>query len=147
MNADLPPPLPDRDPPPLPAPRKKRRWPPALFLLITAALAAIYIGPLRMEVRFLDDAGRVPAPFQLTLRSATAEKEVLVKNGRLNLLRGRWQDLEITDLSYLRAIHPARGGTIAIERNTLLKLRQAATAGPSVPQRGDPPPARDDQGF
>lgn len=140
MMDDLPPPLPDREAPPLPAPPKKRRWPPAVFLLVAATLAALYIGPLRMEIRFVDDAGRVPATFELTLHSATAEKKVLVENGRLNLLRGRWQELEISDLSYLRSTHPARGGMIAIERNTLLKLRQAATAGPSIPQRGDPDP-------
>lgn len=141
---DEPPPLPPLEPPPLP--RRTRRWHYYGFpLAAIAALVAIYLGPLRVEVRFTDDAGHVPGPFEVTLRSGTTEEKVLAEKGRLNLLRGRWRELEVTDLSYIRSSHPVRGGkmNVTIERNTVLKLKQAAIGTPSVPQRGDPDPKLD----
>jgi hypothetical protein len=136
---DLPPPLPQ----PAPLPRRKRSlWPWSVALVAMAAVVAIYLGPLRIEVDFTDDAGHVPAPFEVTLRSSRSEKKVVAKNGRLHLIRGLWSELEVTDLSYLRSSHPVAGGKmhLVIERNALLKLKHAATGQPSVPQRGDPDP-------
>ena len=140
-----PPPLPPLEPPPLPE-RKKRRWRHFIFpLAAIVALIAIYVGPLRVEVDFTDDSGRVPAPFEVTLRSALFEKNVTTEDGRLNLLRGLWREVEVTDTYYIRSIHPVRGGSmqLVIERNTLLKLKHAATGQPSIPQRGDPDPKQD----
>ncbi len=111
-----------------------------LVLVAIAAGVAFYIGPLRTEIRFVDDAGHVPETFEITLRRGGSEQKSTIENGRINLLRGRWDKLEITDLSYIRATYPVRKGVIVIERNTLLKLRQASTGGPSIPQRGDPDP-------
>ncbi|MCW1885750.1 hypothetical protein OKA04_13500 [Luteolibacter flavescens] len=144
MNIE-PPPLPPRlEPPPLPE-RKKRRRPYGLLLLPLAALVALYVGPLRVEVDFTDDAGRVPAPFEVTLRTVGFEKKVLTENGRVNVLRGLWREIEVTDDYYIRSNHPVRGGSMRLvaERNTILKLRHAATGQPSVPQRGDPDPRQD----
>ena len=140
-----PPPLPPLEPPPLPE-RKKRRWRRFILpLAAMAALVAIYVGPLRVEVDFTDDAGRMPAPFEVTLRSALFEKKVTTENGRLNLLRGLWREIEVTDTYYIRSNHRVRGGSmrLVIERNTLLKLKHAATGQPSIPQRGDPDPKED----
>lgn len=110
--------------------------------MFAALLAALFLGPLRSEVHFRDDAGRLPTPFYVTLRSGDTEKKVLVKNGRLRLLRGRWRDLQVTDSFYESTIHPLRGRKMnfEIERNLRLKLKQASTGTPSVPQRGDPDP-------
>jgi hypothetical protein len=139
-----PPPLPSLEPPPLPE-RKKRRWHYGLPLAAIAALIAIYVGPLRVEVDFSDDAGHVPAPFEVTLRSGLFEKKVVAEKGRINLLRGLWREVEVTDTYYIRSSHPVRGGSmqLVIERNTLLKLKHAATGQPSIPQRGDPDPRQD----
>ena len=139
-----PPPLPSPEPPPLPE-RKQRRWHYGLPLAGIAALIAIYVGPLRVEVDFTDDAGHTPAPFEVTLRSGLFEKKVMAENGRINLLRGLWREVEVTDTYYIRSSHPVRGVSmqLAIERNTLLKLKHAATGQPSVPQRGDPDPKED----
>jgi hypothetical protein len=143
MIPDEPPPLPPQEPPPLP--RRKRHRPHALLAVPAAALLALYMGPLRVEVTFVDDAGRVPGPFEVTLRSGDTEKKTTAEDGRLHLLRGRWHELEVTDLSYVRSSRPISGGkmNVIIERNTLLKLKQAAIGTPSVPQRGDPDPKLD----
>ena len=139
-----PPPLPFPEPPPL-SERKPRRWHYGLPLAAVAALIAIYIGPLRVEVDFTDDAGHVPAPFEVTLHSSHFEKKVTAENGRINLLRGLWRELEVTDHYYVRSSYPVRGGSmkLTIERNTLLKLKHAAMGQPSIPQRGDPDPKED----
>ena len=139
-----PPPLPSPETLPLPE-RKQRRWHYGLPIAAIAALIAIFIGPLRVEVYFTDDAGHIPAPFEVTLHSGNFEKKVTAENGRINLLRGLWRQLEITDHYYIRSSHPVRGGSmkLVIERNTLLKLKHAATGNPSVPQRGDPDPRED----
>lgn len=139
-----PPPLPAPEPPPLPE-RKPRRWHYGLPLAAIAALVAIYLGPLRVEVDFTDDGGHIPAPFEVTLHSGSFEKKVTAEKGRINLLRGLWRELEVTDHYYIRSTHPVRGGSmkLVIERNTLLKLKHAATGNPSVPQRGDPDPRED----
>lgn len=141
---DEPPPLPTPEPPPLPE-RKNRRWHYGLPLAAIAALIAIYIGPLRVEVDFTDDAGHVPAPFEVTLHSGYFEKKVTAENGRVTLLRGLWREIEITDTYYIRSSHTIRGGNmqLVIGRNTLLKLKHAATGQPSIPQRGDPDPRED----
>ncbi|MCW1924329.1 hypothetical protein OKA05_17315 [Luteolibacter arcticus] len=144
---DEPPPLPSphAEPPPLPE-RKKRRWPYAILLLVPiAALIALYLGPLRVEVDFTDDAGHVPGSFEVTLHSGRSQKKVMTEDGRLTLIRGLWREVEVTDLSYIRSSHPVHGGSmqLVIQRNTLLKLKHAATGQPSVPQRGDPDPRED----
>lgn len=139
-----PPPLPVAQPPPLPwrESRLRRRLPLLFFLL---ALSLLYVGPLRVEVDFTDDAGRMPVPFRATLRSSFSEKNVVVKKGRLTLLRGLWQEIDVHDLSYLRSRHPVRGGKmhLVIERNLPLKLKHASLGSASIPQRGDPDPQRD----
>ncbi|MEK7948915.1 hypothetical protein [Luteolibacter soli] len=141
---DEPPPLPTPEPPPLPE-RKQRRWHYGLPLAAIAALVAIYIGPLRVEVYITDDAGHVPAPFEVTLHSANFDKKVMAENGRINLIRGLWREIEVTDRYYVRSSSPVRGGSmkLEVERNSILKLKQAATGQPSVPQRGDPDPKTD----
>ncbi len=141
---DEPPPLPAPEPPPLPT-RQKVAWPLGLLLIPLVALVALYLGPLRIEVHFIDDAGRVPGPFEVTLRSGNSEKKTLVEKGRLNLLRGRWQDFEITDDFYVRTTEKVHGGEmqVTIERNELLKLKQASNGHPSVPQGNDPDPKND----
>ena len=143
MNFERPP-LPTPEPPPLPE-RKQRRWHFGIPLAATAALIALYVGPLRVEVYFTDDAGHVPAPFEVTLHSAGFAKKVTAENGRINILRGLWRELEVTDHYYVRSTYPVRGGSMKldIERNTLLKLKHAAMGQPSVPQRGDPDPSTD----
>lgn len=166
MNPDFPPPdreppplpeglpLPDRDPPPLPAPPptsppapppKQRRQFPAWSALAAIVLLALYIGPLRTEIRFADDTGRIPTPFDLTLRSGSTEKIIHIEKGRLHLLRGRWDEIEVTDPFYESTVHPLRGGSMrfTIQRNLRLRLKQASTGQATVPQRGDPDP-RDD---
>ena len=148
MTLEPPPlPLPALEPPPLPErnERKPRRWHYGLPLAAIAALIAIYVGPLRVEVYFTDDAGRIPAPFEVTLHSGNFEKKVTAENGRINLIRGMWRELEVTDHYYVRSSYPVRGGNmkLGIERNALLKLKQAATGTPSIPQRGDPDPKDD----
>lgn len=108
-----------------------------LFLLV--ALYLIYTGPIRAEARFTDDAGHVPRDFEVTLRSGDREKHVRVEEGKLHFIRFLWSEIDVTDLSYLRSVHPVDGGKLelTIERNAILKLRDAATGLPSVPQRGD----------
>lgn len=108
-------------------------------------MALLYFGPLRTEVNFVDDLGRQPLVFEVTLRSGAREKKVTVSEGRLTLLRYRWQEVDVTDLSYIRSTHPVRGGemNLEIQRNAIRKLKDAATGLPSVPQRGDPDPRLD----
>ncbi len=153
-----PPPLPasppssDREPPPLPgewqdprpAPPARRRWP-AWSAIAAMALAALYLGPLRAEILFADDTGRVPTPFDLTLRSGSTEKKIRIEKGRLHLLRGRWDEIEVTDHFYESTVHPLKGGAMrfTIQRNLRLRLKQASTGHRSVPQRGDPDPRED----
>ena len=50
-----------------------------------------------------------------------------------------------TDDGYLRAIEKVHGRNmrVILERNALLKLKQASNGQPSVPQRGDPDPKGD----
>jgi hypothetical protein len=154
------PPSPDREPPPIPG---ERLWPPAespilppepparrfRFPAWSAAAAlvllALYLGPLRSEILFADDTGRIPTPFDLTLRSGSTEKKIRIEKGSLHLLRGRWDEIEVTDPFYESTIHPLKGGSMrfTIQRNLRLRLKQASTGHPSVPQRGDPDPRAD----
>lgn len=142
------PPAPDRDPPPLPPrpaePPPRRRFPRRL-LFVAVLLAALFVGPLRSEVRFVDDAGRIPTDFDVTLRSGGSEKKARVEKGRLRLLRGRWKELEVTDPFYEITVHPVRGRNMSftVARNLRLRLKQASTGQASVPQRGDPDPRED----
>lgn len=108
-------------------------------------LLALYLGPLRAEILFADDTGRIPTPFDLTLRSGSTEKVVRIEEGSLNLLRGRWDEVEVTDPFYESTVHPLKGGKMrfTIQRNLRLRLKQASTGHPSVPQRGDPDPRND----
>lgn len=141
-------PAPDREPPPLPSrpaePPPRRRFPRRL-LFVAVLVGALFVGPLRSEVRFVDDAGRIPTDFDVTLRSGGGEKKARVENGRLRLLRGRWKELEVTDPFYETTVHPVRGRNMRFTaaRNLRLRLKQASTGQASVPQRGDPNP-RDD---
>lgn len=146
------PPSPDREPPPLPGehhappPRPPARRPlPAWSAVAALVLVALYLGPLRSEILFADDTGRVPTPFDLTLRSGSTEKMIRIEKGRLHLLRGRWDEIEVTDPFYESTVHPLNGGTMrfTIQRNLRLRLKQASTGHPSVPQRGDPDPRAD----
>ena len=120
-------------------PGRKRGPARSLWLFLLVALYLIYIGPVRTEVRFTDDSGRVPRPFEVTLRSGEREKKVTVEEGKLGVIRFLWREVDVTDLSYIRSVHPVDGGKLelTIERNAILKLRDAATGLPSVPQRGD----------
>ena len=146
-------PLPDGEPPPLPGPPQgppppetKRRFQfPAWSAVAALLLLALYLGPLRAEILFADDTGRIPTPFDLTLRSGTTEKVVRIEKGRINLLRGRWDEIEVTDPFYETTVHPLKGGSMrfTVQRNLRLRLKQASTGQSSVPQRGDPDP-RDD---
>jgi hypothetical protein len=142
-------PLPDGEPPPLPGPpppEKKRRFRfPAWSAVAALLMLALYLGPLRAEILFADDTGRIPTPFDLTLRSGSTEKVVRIEKGRINLLRGRWDEVEVTDPFYETTVHPLKGGTMrfTVQRNLRLRLKQASTGQSSVPQRGDPDP-RDD---
>ena len=140
-----PPPLPERQQPPSPLPNRKRGPARSVWLFFLLALGLLYFGPLRTEVSFVDDAGRPPADFEVTLRSGGKEKKVRVSDGRLNLLRYRWQEIDVTDLNYIRGRHAVKEGkmSIAIERNAIRRMKDAAVGLPSVPQRGDPDP-RDD---
>jgi hypothetical protein len=108
-------------------------------------MVALYLGPLRSEILFADDTGRVPTPFDLTLRSGSTEKKIRIEQGNLKLLRGRWDEVEVTDPFYETTVHPLKGGTMrfTIQRNLRLRLKQASTGHPSVPQRGDPDPRED----
>jgi hypothetical protein len=154
------PPSPHREPPPIPG---QRLWPPAepparpperpprrfRFPAWSAAAAlvllALYLGPLRAEILFADDTGRIPTPFDLTLRSGSTEKKIRIEKGSLHLIRGRWDEIEVTDPFYESTVHPLAGGTMrfTIQRNLRLRLKQASTGHPSVPQRGDPDPKND----
>lgn len=149
-------PLPDGEPPPLPTqrhgppppetPGKKHRFQlPAWSAAAALISLALYLGPLRAEILFADDTGRIPTPFDLTLRSGSTEKKVRIEKGSLNLLRGRWDEIEVTDPFYETTLHPLKGGSMrfTIQRNLRLRLKQASTGQSSVPQRGDPDP-RDD---
>ena len=146
-------PLPDGEPPPLPTPPrtpppppKKRRFQlPAWSAAAALILLALYLGPLRAEILFADDTGRIPTPFDITLRSGSTEKTVHVEKGRIHLLRGRWDEIEVTDPFYETTGHPLKGGTMrfTIQRNLRLRLKQASTGHPTVPQRGDPDPRED----
>ena len=146
-------PLPDGEPPPLPTPPqsppppgKKHRFRfPAWSAVTALVLIALYLGPLRSEILFADDTGRIPTPFDLTLRSGSTEKKIRIEEGSLHLLRGRWDEIEVTDPFYETTVHPLKGGTMrfTIQRNLRLRLKQASTGHPSVPQRGDPDPRND----
>ncbi len=139
-------PLPDGEPPPLPSPPAKPRFQlPAWSAAAALLLLALYLGPLRAEILFADDTGRIPTPFDLTLRSGSAEKKIRIEEGSLHLLRGRWDEVEVTDPFYETTIHPLKGGTMrfTIQRNLRLRLKQASTGHRSVPQRGDPDPRED----
>lgn len=117
----------------------------SLWLFILLALVLVYIGPMRTEVHFTNDAGRLPGPFEVTLRSGKRQKKVMVEDGHLHLLRYRWNEIDVTDLSYIRSIYPVREGKmkLVIDRNMLLRLRDAARGQASIPQRGDPDPQDD----
>lgn len=140
-----PPPLPDnRD---VPVPRRSRKSRYLKFLL--CGLIAIYfpvshgIKSLQTEILFVDDAKRSPENIKVTLRSPTTEKQITVKNGRLRFFKSDWDQVVISDESYIHSSHSTSTRVIHIERNELLKLRQAAIGGPSIPQRGDPDPSED----
>ena len=126
-------------------PNRKRGPARSLWLFLLLAALLVWIGPLRTEVEFRNDAGRIPAPFEVTLRSGKKTKKVMVEDGNLRFLRPRWHELDVTDTGYIRSIHRVKDGKmkIVIERNALLRLRDAAAGQPSVPQRGDPDPAAD----
>ena len=87
----------------------------------------------------------MPADFEVTLRSGEKEERVTVEKGSLHFLRFRWKEIEVTDPSYLLTSHEVTGGTmeISIERNSIRKLKDAATGLPSVRQKGDPDPRED----
>ena len=140
-----PPPLPERQQGPLPPPSRKRGPARSIWLFFLLALALLYFGPLRTEVDFVDDVGRLPGDFEVTLRSGEKEKKVIVSEGHLDLLRYRWQEIDVTDLGYIRSTHAVKEGkmSVAIERNAIRRMKDAAIGLPSVPQRGDPDP-RDD---
>jgi hypothetical protein len=126
--------------------RRKRRFGiPVIFVFITAALIGLYYGPATRVVRFVDDRGMAPADFVATLRRGDVEKLVIVERGRLRVLRLRWDSIEITDLSYIGETYELKGEgmLIHIDRNYTRRLKDAARGLPSVPQRGDPDPARD----
>jgi hypothetical protein len=136
------PPQPVREAPPLAPPRARRsRWKRRLWLA-ALLLGALWIGPLKSEVRFLDDAGRVPVPFDVVLRGIGGEKKVRVEKGRLRLLRGRWHELVVDDPFFESSTYRLKGRRIhlGVERNLRLKLKQASTGSASIPQRGDPDP-------
>jgi hypothetical protein len=139
-----PPPLPTRQPAP-PLPSRKRGPARSIWLFFLLALALLYFGPLRTEVNFADDAGRLPGDFEVTLRSGQRERKVIVSEGHLNLLRYRWQEIDVTDLNYIRSTHAVKSGemNIEVERNSIRRLKDAAIGLPSVPQRGDPDPRKD----
>jgi hypothetical protein len=158
MNPDFPhreppplpehPPAPDREPPLLPsrpAEPPPRRPLPRRLIFVAVLLLALFLGPLRSEVRFVDDAGRIPTAFDVTLRTGGSEKKARVEKGRLHLLRGRWKELEVADPYYESSVHPLRGRSLhfTIQRNLRLRLKQASTGHASVPQRGDPDPRND----
>ena len=161
---------PDRDPPPLPPGyggvletpplpagygvgaaepvrrRRKRRFGiPVIFIFITAALIGLYYGPATRVVRFVDDRGMVPADFVATLRRGDVEKLVIVERGRIRVLRLRWDAIQITDQTYVGEAYELKGEgmVIPIDRSVSRKLKDAARGLPSVPQRGDPHPARE----
>jgi hypothetical protein len=143
-------PLPDGEPPPLPGrlpspPPKKHRFRLPAWSAAALILLALYLGPLRAEILFADDTGRSPTPFDITLRSGSTGKTVHVEKGRIHLLRGRWDEIEVTDPFYETTVHPLKGGTMrfTIQRNLRLRLKQASTGHPTVPQRGDPDPRED----
>ncbi|QJE95656.1 hypothetical protein [Luteolibacter luteus] len=123
-------------------PGRKRGPARSIWLFLLLALVLLYGGPLRTEVNFVDDLGRLPPDFEVTLRSGGSEQKVIVSEGHLNLFRYRWQELDVSDLNYLRSIHPLRGRemNVTIERNSIRRLKDAASGLPSVPQRGDPDP-------
>ncbi|MCW1914351.1 hypothetical protein OJ996_12245 [Luteolibacter sp. GHJ8] len=125
----------------------RRSWLPArlVWIFLAAACLGLYLGPLSVELSFQDDRGRIPREFVATLRRGDAEKKVIVDDGDLRVLRWRWTHLEITDLSYIGETHEIQGKhmTIAIERNTSRKLKDAARGSSSIPQRGDPDPRHD----
>ena len=126
--------------------RRKRRFSvPVIFVFIAAALLGLYYGPATRVVRFVDDRGMVPMAFVATLRSGETEKLLVVERGRTRVLRLRWDEIEITDLNYERQPYELTGEglVLSIERTTSRKLKDAARGLPSVPQRGDPDPARD----
>lgn len=77
--------------------------------------------------------------------SGSTEKKVHVEKGSLHLLRGRWDEIEVTDPFYETTVHPLKGGTMrfTIQRNLRLRLKQASAGHRSVPQRGDPDPRQD----
>lgn len=135
------------EPPPLPCERKRRRWRWRGFLALLGAggVAALWFFVLRVDLRFVDDAGKVPDELEVRLSSGNSTRTVLVHGGRLRLLRWRWSEVEITDLTYVRGEHPLRGRRmdLTVERNTIRRLRDAARGQPSVPQRGDPDPRND----
>jgi hypothetical protein len=116
-----------------------------VWIFLAAACLGLYLGPLSVELSFKDDRGRIPREFVATLRRGDAEKKVIVDDGELRVLRWRWTHLEITDLSYIGETHEIQGKhmTIAIERNTSRKLKDAARGSSSIPQRGDPDPRHD----
>ncbi|WP_367874962.1 hypothetical protein [Luteolibacter sp. Populi] len=133
---------------PEPTPPRRRRWRVRIGLwsaFILAGGLALYLGPLSIVVFFADDRGMVPLEFAATLRRGEAEKMVVVEEGRVRLLRFRWKEIEITDLSYLSEVLPLErdGQVFRIERNTSRKLKDAARGSPSIPQRGDPDPRND----
>lgn len=116
-----------------------------MWLFLILALILIYAGPLRTEVDFTNDAGRLPRTFEVTLRSGSKEKRVMVGEGRLNVVRFLWQEIDVTDLNYIRSTHTVTEGkmSIIIERNAIQRMKDAAIGLPSVPQRGDPDPRND----
>ncbi|WP_035607151.1 hypothetical protein [Haloferula sp. BvORR071] len=118
---------------------------PVIFVFLVAAWLGLYYGPLSYIVYFADDRGMVPPEFVATLKSGDRQKLVIVERGQTRVMRFRWDEIEITDLSYLAETHPLKGDgkPIRVERNTSRKLKDAARGSHSIPQHGDPDPRND----
>ncbi len=133
---------PPRPSPPSPSPRHGRFAVRVIWVFLLAAGLGLYFGPLSVRITFTDDRGRVPPEFVVTVRRGETEKKILVNHGQLRLLRWRWTEIEVTDVSYIASEHPVEGRhmDISIVRNTSRKLKDAARGSSSIPQRGDPDP-------
>lgn len=115
---------------------------PILRLIPILILVWLLVAALRVKIEIRDDRGAVPQTFEALLWRGQQSRKITVSEGEVSVLRFRWDRLEVTDISYVRTDIPIRGTKLkaSIERNTALKLKDAAHGLPSVPQHGDPPP-------
>jgi hypothetical protein len=115
---------------------------PLLRVIPILLLVILLVMTLRVKVEIRDDRGAVPQTFEALLWRGQQSRKITVSDGEVSVLRFRWDRLEVTDIAYVRADIPIRGRNLraSIERNTALKLKDAAHGLPSVPQHGDPPP-------